>query len=102
MKKILYLVSRSPFQRGELRTTLRLVKPGDGVALLQCGVTGVGGLPPDLWDQAQVMMATGVTFYALKEDLEARGMDASPLGAEVVDYDGMLELFERYEVVVHS
>lgn len=102
MKNILYLVSRSPFQRGELRTTLRLVKPGDGVAFLQCGVTGVGGMPADLWAQAEAHRASGVRFYALKEDLDARGLGMNRLGAEVVDYDGMLDLFGRYDVVVHS
>ncbi len=102
MRKILYLVSRSPFLRAELASTLRLVRPGDGLVFLQDGVVAVASLPIGLWDQVRELAANGTTIYALKEDLDARAVPSNRIGAQVVDYDGLLGLFRQYPLIVHS
>ena len=99
-KRMLHLVTRSPFMRTECRTTFRLARGGDGIVFLQDGVVAAGGLPADLWEQTLKLRSQGVTFYVLQEDLDARALRLNTLGAELVDYDGLLELFGQYDLLV--
>ncbi len=99
-KRMLHLVTRSPFMRNECRTTFRLARAGDGVVFLQDGVVAAGGLPADLWEQTERLKSEGVTFYVLKEDLDARALRLNNLGATVVNYDGLLDLFGEYDLLV--
>jgi sulfur relay protein TusB/DsrH len=99
-KRMLHLVTRSPFMRNECRTTFRLARGGDGVLFLQDGVVAAGGLPADLWAQTQKLRSQGVRFYVLKEDLDARALKLNTLGAQLVDYDELLELFGEYDLLV--
>ncbi len=95
----LFIVSTSPFKRTESRTHIYLARKDDGVIFIQNGVYVSLRIPDDLAEKIEEKKKEGVKFYALKEDLEARGIKT--FFGEIVDYDGFLELIEKYDKVIH-
>ncbi|MDP3699365.1 MAG: sulfurtransferase complex subunit TusB [Hylemonella sp.] len=92
---MLHIVNKSPTQAGSLASCLRMALPGQAVLLIEDGVyaatTGSSS-------EAQVRAAAGkLKFYALKPDLEARGMTARAIeGVTLVDYGGFVDLVAEH------
>lgn len=95
----LFIFSTSPFKRKEIETFLRLSKKGDSCIFIQNGVFAGKELPESLSFLIKGKSKEGVSFFFLKEDLEARGIQ--PTWGEVLDYDGFLDLIERAKKVIH-
>ena len=94
---ILYIVHKSPFQRNEVMLNLQLTKPDDGVLFIQDGVLIAKSVPSHIKKLYEKKEQKGVRYYFLEEDLLARGIDTDK---EKVNYDGFVNLLEKYEKVV--
>ena len=93
----LHTVNKSPFAAPSLLSCINHCKAGDAVLMIEDGVYGaLAG--SGVSDQVRARLGE-VSLYAIKADLEARGLDASRLIGEVqvVEYDGFVDLVTRHD-----
>ena len=95
---MLHTVNKSPFENRTLETCLRFARQGSAVLLVEDGVyaaargTAVSG-------QVQEAMKN-LSIYALKPDVEARGMQNRVIdGVRLVDYGGFVDLVAEHNAV---
>ena len=95
---MLHTVNKSPFDNTTLETCLKFASQGSAVLLIEDGVyaaargTAVSKRVQDALRR--------VSIYALKPDLEARGMqDRIMEGVHVVDYGGFVDLVVEHNTV---
>ena len=95
---MLHIVNKSPFNHNGFKTCLKYAVAGSAVLLIEDGVyagtrnTAVSG-------QLQVALKS-VPIYALKSDVEARGMQERVLeGVQLVDYGGFVDLVAAHNTV---
>jgi len=98
MRKMLHTVNKSPFEHRALETCLRFARQGSSVLLMEDGVyaaardTAVTQKMQDALKRVQI--------YALKPDVEARGMQNRVMdGVRLVDYGGFVELVVEHNAV---
>ena len=88
---MLHIVNKSPFERNALDSCLRFGREGSAVLLIEDGVYAVtrGNIA-----EPKIKAALGqMKIYALRPDLEARGMQDTVVdGIELVDYGGFVDL----------
>lgn len=92
---MLHIVNKSPHQTGSLESCLRMAMPGHAVLLIEDGVyAATSGSPIE----ARLTSAgEQIKFYALKPDLEARGMASRALdNVTLVDYGGFVDLVAEH------
>lgn len=95
---MLHTVNKSPFERNTLQSCLQHAKPGSSILLIEDGVYAATRNTAAR-DAIQKAMET-VKIYALKPDLDARGMqDRVMEGIELVDYAGFVDLVEQSDRV---
>ncbi|HSH44086.1 MAG TPA: sulfurtransferase complex subunit TusB [Arenicellales bacterium] len=89
---MLHTVNKSPFQKDSLDTCFRLARPGSDVLLIEDAV--YAALAGGRFDAAVRAALDRFTIFVLKEDIEARGIDAAALvdGIGIVDYGGFVDL----------
>jgi len=94
---MLYMVNKSPLMFGNLKSVLGIAPAGEPILLYEDGVYAAvkGAASEDL--VRQVLEQRPV--YAVRADLEARGLTALIDGIQVVDYDGFVQLVEQHDVV---
>ena len=94
---MLYTVNKSPLMFGNLESVLRVAPSGEPILLYEDGVyaAAAGAASEDLIRQT----LGDHPVYALKADLDARGLARLVDGIQVVDYDGFVELVEQHHVV---
>ena len=94
---MLHTVNKSPFERNNLQSCLRLAKPGSAILLIEDGVyaalsgTAVSG---------EIAERMGdFSFYVLGPDIAARGLGEAQLieGVQSVDYGGFVDLVTEHE-----
>jgi tRNA 2-thiouridine synthesizing protein B len=93
---MLYTVNKSPLMFGNLKSVLRIAPEGDPILLYEDGVYAAAGGTASGGLLAQAVANHPV--YALKADLDARGLCSIVDGVQVVDYDGFVELVEQHHV----
>jgi len=93
---MLYTINKSPLMFGNLKSVLGIAPADDPILLYEDGVyaTIEGAASEGLVRQALEQHPV----YALKADLEARGITALIEGIQVVDYEGFVELVEQHHV----
>lgn len=95
---MLHIVNKSPFERNALDSCLRFGRDGSAVLLIEDGVYAVtrGNIA-----EPKIKAALGqMKIYALRPDLEARGMqDAVMEGVQLVDYGGFVDLVTGHTAV---
>ena len=95
---MLHIVNKSPFERNALDSCLRFGRDGSAVLLIEDGVYAVtrGNIA-----EPKIKAALGqMKIYALRPDLEARGMqDAVLEGIQLVDYGGFVDLVTGHTAV---
>ncbi len=95
---MLHIVNKSPFERNALDSCLRFGRDGSAVLLIEDGVYAVtrGNIA-----EPKIKAALGqMKIYALRPDLEARGMqDAVIDGVQLVDYGGFVALVASHNAV---
>lgn len=94
---MLFTVNKSPLMFGSLKSALRIAREGDPILLYEDGVYAAARKGAGAALLAEVLGDHPV--YALKADLDARGIVDVAEGVVVVDYDGFVELVERDHVV---
>ena len=94
---MLYMVNKSPLMHNNLESCLRIAPSEEPILLYEDGVCAVA---PGAKSESLVTEALQThPIYALKADLEARGLERWIEGVEVVDYDGFVVLVEEHDVV---
>jgi tRNA 2-thiouridine synthesizing protein B len=94
---MLYAINKSPLMFGNLRSALEIAPEGEPILLYEDGVYAAvpGAASEELTRQALEQHP----IYALKADLEARGLAKVIDGIQIVDYDGFVELVEQHHTV---
>jgi tRNA 2-thiouridine synthesizing protein B len=94
---VLYMVNKSPLMHNNLETCLRIAPPEEPILLYEDGVYAA---VPETTAAALVREALqSHSLYALKADLEARGLQRCIEGVEIIDYEGFVALVEEHDVV---
>jgi tRNA 2-thiouridine synthesizing protein B len=95
---MLHTVNKSPFEHRALESCLRYARQGSAVLLIEDGVYAAAR---DTAVAKQVQEALkSVSIYALKPDLEARGMQNRVIdGVRLVDYEGFVDLVVEHNAV---
>jgi len=95
---MLHTVNKSPFEHKALESCLRFAQKGSAVLLIEDGVYAAAR---DTAVAAQVKDAMQrVSVYALKSDIEARGMQSRVMdGVRLVDYGGFVDLVVEHNAV---
>jgi tRNA 2-thiouridine synthesizing protein B len=95
---MLHIVNKSPSERNSLESCLRFGRSGSAVLLIEDGVYAVtrgNAAEPKVKEAMRQMQV-----YALRPDLEARGMhDAVIDGVKLVDYGGFVDLVAEHNTV---
>jgi tRNA 2-thiouridine synthesizing protein B len=92
---MLHIVNKSPSQTRTFDSCLRMALPGHAVLLIEDGVYAAtaGGSAEKQVREA----AAKVKFFALKPDMEARGVTARAMdGVTLVDYAGFVDLVAEH------
>ena len=94
-RRLLHLVSQSPFTHKALQQCLDHWQPQDGIVLLGDGVYGVLAAQP----LATAMADT--PCYFLEEDSKARGLENLPIisHCQSIDYEQMVALCASHDLV---
>jgi tRNA 2-thiouridine synthesizing protein B len=95
---MLHTVNKSPFDHKTLETCLKFARQGSAVLLIEDGVYAAA---KDTAVSKQVREAMqSVSIYALKPDLEARGVQHRVMdGVRLVDYGGFVDLVAEHNAV---
>jgi len=95
---MLHTVNKSPFEHQALETCLRFARKGSAVLLIEDGVYAVAkgtAVAPRIAEALKT-----VSIYALKPDVEARGMQNRVMdGVRLVDYGGFVDLVVEHNAV---
>lgn len=94
----LFILSHAPHSDPGQARTVDLARGGDGILLIEDGVYAAAPIEHPLSTALKAALERGATLYALKPDLDARGI-ATDL--ETVDYAGFVDLVERHQRSVH-
>jgi tRNA 2-thiouridine synthesizing protein B len=96
---LLHTVSKSPFERSNLDSCLKLAKPGSTVLLYEDGV--IGAMQGTALAARIAEAAKNLKLCVLGPDLAARGLDAGNVvpGVAVVDYAGFVDLADQASAV---
>ena len=95
---MLHTVNKSPFEHSALETCLRYVREGASVLLIEDGV--YAALRDTAVAQKMQEALKRVQVYALKPDVEARGMQNRVMeGVRLVDYEGFVDLVVEHNAV---
>jgi tRNA 2-thiouridine synthesizing protein B len=95
---VLHTVNKSPFEHKALEACLKFARQGSAVLLIEDGVYAAA---KDTSVSPQVLAAMKtVAIYALRPDIEARGMQNRVMdGVHLVDYGGFVDLVAEHNVV---
>ncbi len=93
---MLYMVNKSPLMFKNLESALRIAPTGAPILLYEDGVYGaVKGTAAEGTIKSALEKHP---VYALKPDLDARGLTTLLDGIEKIDYDGFVALVEAHHV----
>lgn len=95
---MLHTVNKSPFEHGALHACLKFAGQGSAVLLIEDGVYAAAR---DTAVSKQLQEAlNSVSIYALKPDVDARGMQDRVMdGVRLVDYGGFVDLVVEHNAV---
>jgi tRNA 2-thiouridine synthesizing protein B len=95
---MLHTVNKSPFDHYTLETCLKFARQGSALLLIEDGVYAAAR---DTAVSKQVQEAMkSVSIYALKPDVEARGLQNRVMdGVRLVDYGGFVDLVVEHNAV---
>jgi tRNA 2-thiouridine synthesizing protein B len=92
---MLHIVNKSPYQTRSLESCLRMVKPGHAVLLIEDGI--YAATTGSSMEARLREAGAQVKLYALKPDMEARGVATRALdNVTLVDYGGFVDLVAEH------
>ena len=94
---MLHTVNKSPFQNGTLDSCLRFISAGDVILLLEDGVyaAAAGTVKSGVIEQALTKIPE---IYAMRADVDARGLKNLIPGVKLTDYEGFVDLVEQHTI----
>ena len=94
----LFTINKSPFETSGLISALRFAPAESGILLLEDGV--YAAMCSTHWATV-ITQHQDKSFYVLREDLSARGLNLDELiaGVRPVDYAGFVDLVVTYDKV---
>lgn len=93
---MLHTVNKSAFTSTVLSRCLESASPGDDILLLNDGVYGAGSNAPSA-ASLEAVMKEGCGLFALKEDVEKRGLSGQVLpGVQLIGFAEFVDLTERH------
>ncbi len=96
---MLYTVNKSPLERNALESCLRHATVGTAILLIEDGV--YGAMAQTAFTPALEQALQKLHIYALKPDIEARGIQDKILpGIALVDYGGFVDLVAQHSPVM--
>ncbi len=93
---MLFTVNKSPFTTNNLSSCLEFAGDKDPILLYEDAVLGA-----QQGSKIESTLKTAMQknpIYALKEDLDARGIKNIIAGIQVITYDGFVDLVEKHKV----
>jgi tRNA 2-thiouridine synthesizing protein B len=95
---MLHTVNKSPFEHKTLEACLKFARQGSAVLLIEDGVYAAARDTAVAKDVQEALKR--VQVYALKPDVEARGMQNRVMdGVRLVDYGGFVDLVVEHNAV---
>jgi tRNA 2-thiouridine synthesizing protein B len=95
----LHTINKSPFSHTTLASCLQVCGKEDGILLLEDGVFGALASSPCA-EELSAMIEAGVKVYALKGDVNARGLQEKiGAGIQLTDYNGFVQLSVEHKCV---
>jgi tRNA 2-thiouridine synthesizing protein B len=95
----LHTINKSPFSHTTLASCLQVCSKEDGILLLEDGVFGALTSSPYA-EELNAMIEAGVKVYALKSDVNARGLQEKiPSSIQLTDYNGFVQLSINHKCV---
>jgi len=95
---MLHTVNKSPFERNALESCLAHAEKGSAILLIEDGV--YAALKNTSYSTKLTNAMKNVAVYALKPDLDARGVQSRVLdGVKLVDYGGFVDLVTEHNTV---
>lgn len=95
---MLHIINQSPFATTTLASCLRVATPGHAILFIEDGVLAV--LKNTEHSSLVLNAAQNLSFYALKPDIEARGLNDKILEQiQLIDYQGFVELTVKYNPI---
>ncbi len=94
---ILHTVNKSPFESNTFLECLELCDHGSSILLIEDGIYAAKKNTPSA---NKIESISGIKFYALSADIEARGLDENISSAiTVVDDAGFVDLVTQHQSV---
>ncbi|MFZ4524807.1 MAG: sulfurtransferase complex subunit TusB [Chlorobium sp.] len=93
---MLHTINKSPFENNTFEICIRFLLPGDPVLFIEDGVYAVQA--GNKFSPAIERVLQTNPVFALKPDLDARGIGTTTEGVECVDYEGFVGLVEEHQV----
>jgi len=93
---MLHTVNKSPFETSTMETCFRFLESGDPVLFLEDGVYAVHS--DNKFSSVIESLLKKNPVFALRPDLDARGISVITEGVERVDYEGFVDLVEKHQV----
>ena len=93
---MLHTINKSPFESNTFETCIRFLRPGDPLLFIEDGVYAVQA-GNKFSSSIESILKTNPVF-ALRPDLDARGISVIADGVESVDYEGFVGLVEEHRV----
>jgi len=96
---MLHTVNKSPFERTNLDSCLRLAKKGSAILLYEDGI--YAAIQGSAISDRMAAAAKDFSIHVLEPDLAARGIDPDKVieGITVVDYGGFVDLAADFGTV---
>jgi tRNA 2-thiouridine synthesizing protein B len=95
----LHTINKSPFSHATLSSCLQVCGKQDGILLLEDGVFGALPSSPCA-EELTAIIKTGVKVYALKGDVNARGLQEKiPTSIQLTDYNGFVHLSIKHKCI---
>ena len=95
---MLHTINKSPFEHNTFETCLKFAQQGSAVLLIEDGIYAAAK-GTAVSQQVQEALKN-MSIYALKPDVEARGMQNRVMdGVRLVDYGGFVDLVVEHNAV---
>lgn len=92
---MLHLINKTPYNSTVMECCVRSAIKGSPILLFEDGI--YGAMAGTAYEARLNEIMADHPVYALKEDIDARGIDNLITGVQIVDYSGFVELVEQHK-----
>lgn len=92
---MLHIINKTPYNSTVMECCVRSAKNGSPILLFEDGI--YAAMAGTAYEARLIEIMADHPVYALKEDIDARGIDKIIPGIKLVDYSGFVELVEQHK-----